>query len=189
MRVRMMDLRMSAMSSYLMVVGMVLLCAISRLLPHPPNFTPVAAIALFAGATLASTRIALLVPLLGMMLSDLVIGMHGLAMVVYGALALNVLLGRWLQGKPSVFGIAGASVAGATVFFLITNFGCWVQAGNLTIAALVKCYVAAIPFFGNTLAGDVTFTAIIFGTASAANWLAAGRRSQCVLSSPNGNAA
>src|SRR5258705_4637825 len=138
---------------FLVLVGMILAAAASRLIPHPPNFTPIAAIALFGGAQFSSKRAAFLVPLAGMFLSDLVFGFYAITPVVYGSFALTVCLGLWVRLRRSVQRTAFAAVASAVLFFVLTNFGVW-AIDNLypkTTAGLVDCYVAAIPFFRNML--------------------------------------
>ena len=145
--------------------GMILAAAAARLVPHAPNFTPIAAIALFGGAHFADKRLAFGVPLAALLLSDLVLGFyHGMA-VVYGSFALIVGLGLWLRSRRTIWPIAGAALVSSLLFFLVTNFGVWV-AGSLypqTLSGLGACYVAAIPFFRNTLGGDLFFSAVLFG--------------------------
>lgn len=150
-----------------------------RLVPHPYNATPVAAMALFGGAQLASRRWAVAVPLCAMLLSDLALellfghGLHRLLPVVYLCLVATVALGALLRRRRSVWRIAGASVAASVMFFAVTNFFVW-RAGGLyppSAGGLVACYAAALPFFGNTVAGDLIFTVAIFGA-----WAAAERR-------------
>src|SRR5437588_720532 len=102
---------------FVMLMGMILAAAASRLIPHPPNFTPIAAIALFGGAGFANKRAAFLVPLAGLFLSDLVFGFYGITPVVYGAFALTVCLGFWVRRHHSVQRIALAAVASAILFF------------------------------------------------------------------------
>src|SRR6266571_5042638 len=147
--------------------GIVLAAAAMRLLPHPPNVAPIAAIALFGGAHFASKRAALAVPLLAMWLSDVFLG-FGVDRVlpfVYGSFALIVVLGRLIRDRRSPLAVGGAALTGSVLFFVITNFGAWLS-GDLyprTAEGLVACYVAAIPFFQNTLAGDLFYTAVLFG--------------------------
>lgn len=160
------------------VVGMILTAAISRLIPHPPNFTPIAAIALFGGAYFRDKRTAFLIPLAAMLLSDLILGLlrYGVGVVgssmpfVYASFALIVSLGFRLREHRSVDRIIGAAFASSILFFVITNFGVWV-AGSLyprTIEGLVTCYVAAIPFFQNTLLSNALYTTLLFGGFSLA---------------------
>lgn len=164
---------------FVVLVIMILTAAISRLIPHPPNFTPIGAIALFSGAYLTNKRVAFLVPLAAMMLSDLAIallrgdlslGLHRLIPVVYGSFALVVCFGFWLRRRRSTLPIAVATVASSVTFFILTNFGVWAF-GSLypkTWEGLFACYVAAIPFFRNTLLGDGVYVTLLFGSLALA---------------------
>ena len=147
------------------LAGMILVAAASRLCPHWPNFTPIAAMALFGGAHFADKRLAFGVPLLAMLLSDALIGFHAGMIAVYASFALVVALGLGLRANRTVFSVGGTALAGALLFFLVTNFAVW-SAGALyprTLAGLAECYGAAVPFFRNTLAGDAFYTAVLFG--------------------------
>jgi hypothetical protein len=159
---------------HIVLVGMILAAAVSRLIPHPPNFAPIAAMALFGGASFADRRLAFFVPLASMFLSDLAIGLlsgdlslglHRLIPVVYGSFALIVCLGFWLRKRRTVFPVAGAALAGSVLFFVLTNFGVWAFGSwyPKTWEGLVACYVAAIPFFHNTLLGDAVYNTVLFG--------------------------
>lgn len=148
---------------FTMLVTMILAATASRLIPHPPNFTPIAAIALFGGAQFSSKRAAFLVPLAGLFLSDLVFGFYSITPVVYGSFALTVCLGFW--ARRSAQRISFAAIASAILFFVLTNFGVWAM-DNLypkTVAGLIDCYVAAIPFFRNMLLGNLLYSALLFG--------------------------
>ena len=150
---------------FLFLAGMILLAAGSRLIPHPPNFSPIAALALFGGAQFADKRLALLVPLAAMFLSDLVLGLHPLIPVIYGSFALIACLGFWLRRWRSVWAVVGAAMIGALLFFVLTNFGVWAM-GHMypkTPAGLLACYAAAIPFFQNTLLSNLFYAALLFG--------------------------
>ncbi len=149
----------------------VLLAAVSRLVPHPPNFTPIGAIALFGGASFADRRAAFLVPLAAMFASDLVLGIHLLLPVVYACFAFNVVLGWWLRPRRRPLPIAFATVLGLCVFFVVTNTACWALWYPRTLAGLVTCYVAAIPFFKNTVLGDSLYTAGLFAALALAERL------------------
>ncbi len=158
-------------SRFWLTVGMVLGAAAMRLLPHPPNFTPIAAMALFGGAHFERKRCAFAVPLAAMFLSDLVLeiifgwGFHALMPIVYASFAVVVGLGLLLRSRRRAFPVAAAAVVASTLFYLLTNFAVWASSGMYpaTPAGLVACYVAALPFFGLTLAGDLFYTAILFG--------------------------
>jgi hypothetical protein len=147
------------------LAGMILAAAFARLMPHPPNFTPLGALALFGGASFGSKRAALLVPLAALFLSDLALGFSFITPVVYAAFLLIVGLGFWLRRRPNATRIALAAVAGAVLFFGLTNFGVWAM-GTLypqTWAGLADCYLAAIPFFRHTLVSNLAYSALLFG--------------------------
>lgn len=145
-----------------------------RLLPHPPNFTPVEAVALFGGAYVADRRLAFLLPLLALLLSDLVLGVvvYGYGLVyggmafVYASVALITVLGRWqLRRRASATRVAICALASASLFFVVTNFGAWLTSGlySYDTSGLLACYVAGLPFFHYTLAGAFGYTALLFG--------------------------
>jgi hypothetical protein len=147
------------------LISMILVAALSRLLPHPPNMTSVTAVALFGGAYFSDRRLAFLIPLAALLLSDLVLGLYNHMEIVYTSFALIVCIGLWLQTNRSALHIAGAALASSVLFFLVTNFGVWAfdSLYPRTLEGLVACYVAAIPFFRNTLQGDVLYTVVLFG--------------------------
>ena len=150
---------------FVVLACMILAAAASRLIPHPPNVASITAVALFGGAYLSDKRLAFLVPMTALFLSDLVLGLYSHMEVIYGSFALVVCLGLLLRRRRTPLAIAGAALAGSIVFFAITNFGVWVF-GSLypkTTAGLLTCYVAAVPFFQNTLVGDALYTAVLFG--------------------------
>lgn len=147
-----------------------------RLAPHPWNMTPVGASALFAGARLP-LPIAIAVPVGTLAISDLIIGMHSLWWVTWGTCALAVLLGTLLRERSGPVAVGGVAVAGSVLFFLTTNFAVWAQGGMYpkTIDGLVACYVAAIPFFQNSLVGDLIWSGVLFGGWALAYRFAAAR--------------
>jgi hypothetical protein len=147
------------------LAGMVFLAAALRLIPHPPNFTPLAAMALFGGAYLSDKRLAFGLPLAALLLSDAVLGFYHGMIWVYGSFALMVCLGLQLQSRRRLLPVAGAALASSVLFFALTNFGVWAGGGMYprTLGGLGACYVAAIPFFQNTIAGDLVYTALLFG--------------------------
>lgn len=159
---------------FIVLAGIILAAAASRLIPHPPNFAPIGAMALFGGACFVSQRMAFLVPLAAMLLSDLAIGLlsgdlslgfHRLIPVVYGSFALIVCLGFWLRRHRNATQITGAALAGSVLFFVLTNLGVWALGSRYPKSweGLVACYVAAIPFFHNTLLGDAVYSTVLFG--------------------------
>jgi hypothetical protein len=150
---------------FFVVSSMILAAALARLLPHPPNVAPIGAMALLGGACLSDRRLAFVVPLTAMFLSDLVLGFSALTPAVYLSFLGYVCLGLWLRGRRHVVPIAAASLAGSVLFFVVTNFGVWLLLDLYpkTSAGLAECYVAALPFFGNTVAGDALWVTVLFG--------------------------
>ena len=148
-------------------IGMIALIIFSRLIPHPPNFTPVLAVAIFCGTLYARPSHALLIPLLGMAAGDLVLGLHGQIWAVYLAIALCVGLGRWMLSFSGALAALAAGVSGSVLFFLLTNLAVWLQGDlyPLTAAGLLACYVAAIPFFHHTLIATLLFGLALLGLA------------------------
>lgn len=136
-----------------------------RLVPHPPNFSPIGAMALFSGAYLGRRPLAFVAPLSALFLSDLVLGFyHGMA-TVYASVALIVLIGAFALQRVSPTRIGVLALTSSILFFAITNFGIWAFSGFYprTFVGLEACYVAAIPFFQNTVAGDLVYAALLFG--------------------------
>jgi hypothetical protein len=151
---------------WIVLSALVLAAALTRLLPHPPNFSPIEATALFAGAWLASRWLAMAVPLLAMLVSDAVLGFHGGMPVVYGSMVAIALAAHFgLRGRVSVGRVALFGVGGALFFFIVTNFAVWLRSGMYpsTWEGLIACYVAAIPFFHNQLAGVAVYSTLLFG--------------------------
>ena len=150
----------------LVITGIVLAAAAMRLAPHPMNFAPIGALALFGGAYFSSKRQALAIPLLSLIVGDIFTGFHQLIPFVYASFLVSVAIGFWLRRKKSAPRIGAATLAGAIQFFLVTNFALWASSiGSYpkTAAGLVTCYIAGIPLFWNTLAGDAFYTALLFG--------------------------
>ena len=147
------------------ILAAILIAAALRLVPHWPNFTPIGAMALFGGACLGRRALAFMAPLGALLLSDAIIGFHAGMPFVYGSVGLIVLLGWAIARRITPLTIAGAALASSVLFFSITNFGTWLAGGLYpsTLTGLATCYVAAIPFFQNTLAGDLAYSALLFG--------------------------
>ena len=155
------------------LLGITLSAAAMRLVPHPPNITPIGAMALFGGVYFATRRTAFLVPLAAMYLSDLALGFfiydfgwfHWFMPFVYASFMATACLGFLIRHRLTPLTVAGAALTGSVLFFIVTNFGVWLVS-NLypkTVAGLASCYVAAIPFFRNTLAGNAFYTLVLFG--------------------------
>ena len=145
---------------------LILLAAASRWIPHPPNFTPLLAIALFGGTQFRSKFLSVLVPLSILALSDLALGAYPYMWAVYMSFVVVIALGWWLKSEEFSWsrwtgGVFGASV----VFFLTSNFAVWAL-GTMypkTLSGLWSCYVAALPFFHNTLISTVVYGGVLFG--------------------------
>lgn len=136
-----------------------------RLVPHPPNFSPIDAMALFSGAYLGRRAIAVAAPLAALLLSDLVLGFYPGMLFQYAAVVLVVLLGSFALSRLTLLRIGGAALASSVLFFAVSNFGVWLVSGMYarSLAGLSACLFAAIPFFQNTVAGDLFYAAILFG--------------------------
>jgi hypothetical protein len=173
---------MMNLNRFLVLVTLVVL---AELLPHPPNFAPIGALALFAGACFADRRLAFLVPLAALCVSHLFLGAfkpqpwqnYVALLVVYASFAGNVLLGRllrwFLAGSPTsvplrrsieAIGLtATATLLGSIQFFIVTNFACWALWFPHTLEGLLACYVGALEFFRYTVQGDATYATALFG--------------------------
>jgi hypothetical protein len=164
-------------SGPLLLAGMIVLAALSRLLPHPPNFSPVEAIALFGGAYFSRRATAVWVPLAAMFISDLALGLinggsyseyflNAGFVLVYLCIALSTLLGFGLRGRVTAPRVLGYSLLGSILFFLVTNFGVWLGSAMYppSGAGLVAAYVAGIPFFQNTVLGTLCYATLLFGS-------------------------
>ncbi len=160
----------------LLLAGMIVLAALSRLLPHPPNFSPVEAMALFGGAYFANRAWAIVVPLIAMVLSDIGLGlMFGGSYMsyvaslsfwsVYVCIALSTVLGFGLRGKVNGANVLGYSLIGSVLFFFVTNFTAWLGSTMYpqTGSGLVAAYIAGIPFFKWTVLGTLFYAAVLFG--------------------------
>jgi hypothetical protein len=152
---------------------MIILAAVVRILPHPWNFTPIGAMAIFSGAMFRDRRVAFLLPLVALFAGDLFVGLHRLMPVVYASFLLSVFIGTWLANRRGILRFGGAVFLGALQFFFITNFAVWQLFGTYppTPAGLAACYIAGLPLFGNTLAGDALYASLFFGIFALAEHL------------------
>lgn len=163
---------------FLIVAGLIFAAAISRLIPHPYNFAPIGAMSLFGAAYFSNKKFSFMVPLLAMFVSDLLInnilyaGYYQSFTLftpgfywIYGAIALIVVAGMFILRKVSFPAVLGGSLAASIIFFIVTNFGVWISSAVYppTLAGLMLCYEAAIPFFHNTLLGDFFYATVLFG--------------------------
>lgn len=157
--------------------GMVALGVCSRLLPHPMNFSPVAAVALFAGAAFGGWRSAIVVPMATMLFSDLFLGWHWTMPLVYACICFNIVIGRLFVNMQQPWTIPACSLLGSVQFFAITNLACLQE---VSPAGLTQCYVDAIPFFQNTLVADFLFSTVFFSLLAVAQRMVPALRSNPV---------
>jgi hypothetical protein len=142
----------------LFITLFIIVAALMRLIPHPPNFVPITAIAIFAGVKFNNIKIAYAIPISIMLISDLFIGFYSISLFVYLAFILIITYSSFIK-KYSIKNIILSSV----IFFIITNFGVWLMGGYpKSIEGLVLCYTMAIPFFTNSIIADLFFSAILY---------------------------
>lgn len=161
------------------ISGFILLAALSRILPHPYNFTPLGAIALFGAAYFTDKKWAILIPLFAMWVSDLVLNNFFYSSItggvtlfntqmlpVYGSILLIALLGMATLKKVTLPRVLASAVSASVIFFVITNLAVWYAQPlyPLSVEGLVACFSAALPFFNNTLAGDLVYCSALFGS-------------------------
>ena len=140
----------------LLLIGFVILAVLVRLIPHPPNFTPIIALALFGSTTFKNKWLGLILPLLAMTISDLYLGFYSISIWVYSSFFLISLLGRYWK-KIKVTNLIISSL----LFFIITNFGVWLGGYPKTIEGFLLCYTMAIPFFINSILGNLFFSYLL----------------------------
>jgi len=138
---------------------LIIILAFSRVIPHPPNFTPILGMAVFAGAIFDKKFYSFLILLLAMILSDLFLGFHSSMIIIYFAICLNIVIGIYFIQKISYFKICASLVVGSLVFFIITNFAVWLSSGMYpySLEGLLACYIMALPFLQNTIISTVLY--------------------------------
>jgi hypothetical protein len=146
----------------LLAVCVLLFGLLTRFMPHEPNFTPVLALALFGGIYLKRSQ-ALLLPLALMMVSDLFIGLHPVIGFTWGSIFLISCIGLWIRQSQSITRMVTGSLVSAMLFFVVTNFGCWIAYYPHTWEGFSSCYALAVPFFRGTLLSTLLYTVIFFG--------------------------
>jgi len=153
----------------LLTLSLVVAGVVLRVIPHPWNFAPIGAIALFGGARFDKKWMGITLPLITMLIGDAYIGFHSAMPVIYATYALIAVIGMFLHDRRSIAAIGGASLLSSTIFYVTTNFDVWARgtAYAKNAAGLATCYIAAIPFFERTIASDLLFSAIFFGVFAA----------------------
>jgi len=160
------------------ITAIILLAATSRVVPHPANFAPIGGMALFGAAYYSKRYWAFLIPIVAMWISDLVLNnvvygqyfdnfvwLYDGALFTYGAFALIALLGIFTLKKVRITNLIASALGASVIFFIVSNFGVWFSGAMYTkdFAGLITCYTAGIPFFKNTVAGDLVYSAVLFG--------------------------
>lgn len=138
---------------------------ISRLVPHVPNMTAVGAIALFTSAKFGIKK-SFVVLFATMLIADSIKGLHSVMWATYGALIIGMFIGKYIATKKQVGWIIGGTIVSSLVFFIVTNFAVWLAPNFMyakTFQGLMQCYMMGIPFFKNTLVGDLMYSGIFFG--------------------------
>ena len=138
------------------LVSLIFFAILSRFLPHPPNFTPIAAIALLSSKGFDNRWVVFLIPIVSLFISDLFIGLHATIPFIYISFILIALLGMYVK-KINIVSVLLSS----TIFFLVSNFGVWLLYYPISTEGLVQCYTLALPFFFNTVLGDLVYGALL----------------------------
>ena len=138
------------------LVSLIYFSILSRFLPHPPNFTPIAAIALLSSKGFTNRWVVFLIPIVSLFISDLFIGLHATIPFFYISFILIALLGMYVK-KINIVSVLLSS----TIFFLVSNFGVWLLYYPISTEGLVQCYTLALPFFLNTVLGDLVYGALL----------------------------
>ncbi|HDZ86694.1 hypothetical protein LCGC14_0847940 [marine sediment metagenome] len=152
------------------------LAIILRLVPHAPNFAPIAALALF-GAVYLNKKYSIILPVAALIISDFFIGFYSWKILasVYISFGLVGLIGLWVRKNKKVATVIGGTLAGSVLFYIVTNFAVWAFTAMYphTLQGLITCYAVAIPFFRNTLMGDLFYVGLFFGSYELAMALSA----------------
>lgn len=161
---------------FFVALSVILVAAVLRLLPHWPNLTPIAAMALFAGTYIDKKQYAFAIPIAAMFVSDLIIGLHANIPAVYLGFGITVLIGMAIRKRVNVGTVLFASLGSSVIFFLITNFSAWLASPLYpqTFAGLLECYIAGLAFFRdyshgfsflmNDMIGTLFYSAVFYGT-------------------------
>lgn len=142
----------------LLAVATLVALAFFRLIPHPPNFTPILAISVFAGIKFKDNLFSYLVPVSAMLVSDAIIGFHNGMIIIYLAIVLSAFIARKFNT------INSSVLSSCLLFFLITNFQVWIMSSSYSksLIGILECYTLAIPFFGMTLLSTFFFSYVLF---------------------------
>jgi hypothetical protein len=166
--------------NWVLLVLLIFTASLSRVIPHAPNFTPILSIALFSGASFDRKYYAYIIPLAAMILSDALIGFHILAPSIYFIMALIAILGSYIR-EINAKNIIIMSTISAVIFFVLSNVAVWVFTPYYakTLTGLGACFIAALPFFTNTIMSAWLYSAIMFGIAALAKFKKQEKHSLC----------
>jgi hypothetical protein len=171
-------------TKHILLLGILLLAAFSRLIPHPPNFTALGAMVLFGGAYFSNRILAILLPLGALWLSDIFLNnlvysdfYSGFVLFspnhvwIYISFIVIGILCKPLYKKVNAKSVGLSAIFASVIFFILSNFGVWIQGFMypMSFSGLIACYVAAIPFFGWTIVGNVVYCSVLFGCFEFAN--------------------
>jgi hypothetical protein len=147
----------------MLAISLIIIGILLRFIPHTANFTPVAAIAIFAGVYLNKKQ-ALIVPLLLMVISDIFLGMHNVVIFTWGSFVLVTLLGIWAKNLKTFKAVASTSIVSSVLFYIITNFGVWAMGWYpQNTKGLIDCYVMGLPFLRTFSIATLVYTIVFFG--------------------------
>jgi len=136
----------------LIIILFIVFAAIIRLIPHPPNFAPITAMALFGGVYFKNRKLAYTIPLIAMIISDIFLGFYSISIFVYASFIAITFICTIIKN----INIANIFLS-SLLFFIVTNLGVWFLGYPLTIEGFLTCFTLALPFFGYTIAGDLFF--------------------------------
>tara|TARA_B100000945_G_scaffold259231_1_gene217111 strand:- start:576 stop:1112 length:537 start_codon:yes stop_codon:yes gene_type:complete len=159
-------MKIKCRTNNLIIIAIIIFASISRLVPHPPNFTPILAIALFSGFQIKNRLLALSIPLVSMYISDIVLGYHITILWVYSSLFIISFIGVILSKYQSITSFILGLFSSSLIFFIVTNFGVWLTSTfyEPNIAGLLNCYIAGIPFYTNTMLSTFIYGIIFYVT-------------------------
>ncbi len=154
------------MYNLLIILGLLIIAVMGRVLPHPPNFTPITAVALFSAAIIPNRILSFGLPIFIMGVSDMILGFHNLIPTIYGLILLQTLIGTNLRNNITPTNVVGTSLLSSILFFIGSNFMVWYGSTFYTqdLSGLIYCYVMALPFFHYTILGDLYYSTVLFGS-------------------------
>jgi len=146
-------------------ISLIVILTFARLIPHPPNFTPIIAVAIISGCFFKNINLSLLTLLAAMLISDLFIGFYENVIFVYTSLLLITFVFHKISNKINFKNLFIYGFVGSLIFFAVSNFGVWALgspgvydiAYEKSLDGLIECYILAIPFFGNTFLSTLIF--------------------------------